>query len=154
MEVETLGLKDDELPISKEDGDEKRAATAKNRLFRGGMGIGRDNPDALSTKEENAYRLTREDQIIDIEESGYVRPKKGKLKGGHKGEVFWSEGSEKLFYLESCGGFVLEINKEKVDGTIRAASIKDLKAIWRFDEEEGLWKNLLPGVLERYYNEL
>ncbi|HOX60552.1 MAG TPA: hypothetical protein PLV72_00915 [Candidatus Magasanikbacteria bacterium] len=126
-----------------------REKNAKNRLFSGGLGLGKDNPISLKTSNENAYRVTGEPQIQDIIESGFVRPPLGKLKGGHCGEVHWSEGNDKLFYYDKRP--VLEIDKSKVlDGTMGAVKITDLKAIWIFNEERKMYENKIMDFLKNF----
>lgn len=119
--------------------DNDRIATAKNRVFYSdGMGFGRDNPISLHTLPTSVYRTTGMDQIADIINCGYVRPKEGHIKGGHKNEVFWSVGSERTFYYN--GRPVLETSIEKVkDGQIGSLSLDDLTSIWIFDYEQNCY---------------
>lgn len=53
----------------------------------------------MSTDSNYVYRVIGSSQIEDIVNSGYVRPPLGKAKGGHVSEVFWIQGSDKLFFL-------------------------------------------------------
>ena len=40
------------------------------------------------------------DQLADIVNCGFVRPREGRVKGGHVNEVFWSVGGNKTFYYD------------------------------------------------------
>ena len=78
-----------------------RITTAKNRVFYSdGIGLGRNNPISLHTSSASIYRVTGMNQLIDIVNCGYIRPKEGRVKGGHENEVFWSIGGEKTFYYD------------------------------------------------------
>lgn len=113
-----------------------RIATAKNRVFYSdGLGIGKNNPVSLHTSTSFVYRVTGMDQLADIVNCGYVRPKEGRVKGGHENEVFWSIGGEKTFYYDKRP--VIEASVDKVkDGQIGSLSLDDLSAIWVFDYEQ------------------
>lgn len=113
-----------------------RITTAKNRVFYSdGLGIGRNNPVSLHTSTSSIYRVTGMDQLADIVNCGYVRPKEGRVKGGHENEVFWSIGGEKTFYYDRRP--VIETSVDKVkDGQIGSLSLDDLLAIWVFDYEQ------------------
>lgn len=130
-------------------GDE-RIVNAKNRVFYSdGLGVGRNNPISLHTSSEYVYRLTGMDQIADILECGYVRPKKGKVRGGHKNEVFWSLGGEKKFYFD--GYPVLEAPADMVkDEQIGAISIMNLTGIWIFDKVQNKYINRIDYFKEMY----
>ena len=113
-----------------------RITTAKNRVFYSdGLGIGRNNPVSLHTSTSSVYRVTGMDQLADIVNCGYVRPKEGRVKGGHENEVFWSIGGEKTFYYNESP--VIETSVDKVkNGQIGSLSLDDLSAIWVFDYEQ------------------
>lgn len=113
-----------------------RITTAKNRVFYSdGLGIGRNNPVSLHTSTSSVYRVTGMDQLADIVNCGYVRPKEGRVKGGHENEVFWSIGGEKTFYYNKRP--VIETSVDKVkNGQIGSLSLDDLSAIWVFDYEQ------------------
>lgn len=116
-----------------------RITTAKNRVFYSdGLGIGRNNPISLHTSNSSIYRVTGMDQLADIVNCGYVRPKEGRVKGGHENEVFWSIGGEKTFYYDKRP--VIETSVAKVkDGQIGSLSLNDLSAIWVFDYEQNAY---------------
>lgn len=121
---------------------------AKNRVFTGGLGFGKNNPVSLHTVDTSIYRVTGLNQIEDIINCGYVRPKVGKLKGGHEGEIFWTRGSEKLFFYD--GRPVIEVSENKVkNNQIGGVPLEDLKAIWMFDKESNSYKNNIE-YLKKY----
>lgn len=129
--------------------EEDRIINAKNRVFdHDGMGLGKNNPISLHTSNNYVYRATGYSQIEDIIKTGYIRPKAGKVKGGHKNEVFWSRGSEKLFYSDKRPVLVVSKNAV-VDGQMVALSIDDLEAIMIFDEKQNKYVDNLS-----YYKEL
>lgn len=122
--------------------DDNRIETAKNRVFQGGFGFGKNNPISLSTDNNHIYRVTGYSQIDDIVDCGYVRPKMGKAKGGHSGEVFWTQGNDKLYFYDKRP--VIETTPDKLkDGQKGAISIDDLTAIHIFDEEQNRYINKL-----------
>lgn len=100
------------------------------RVFKDtGLGLGKNNPYALSTTSESVYRVTGQDQIDDIISSGFIRPKlKGKVKGGHTNEVHFAQGDPNLFYYDKRP--VIEISAQDiVDGQIGAIPKDKIKAI-------------------------
>jgi len=129
---------------------DNRITTAKNRVFTSGyFSVGANNPISLKTDNKYAYRTTGLSQIEDIIECGYVRPKLGKLKGGHINEVFWSKGNEKLFYCDKRP--VLEVLIDKIyDGKIGALSIYDLSAIYIFDEDKNKYIDKKDFYIKQY----
>ncbi len=146
--IENNPWKPENGPESQQNEENDREKNAKNRLFEGSLGLGRNDPMALKTSSESAYWVTGESQIQDIIESGYIRPPVGKLKGGHKGEVHWSRGGDKLFYRDKRP--VLEIDRDKIlNREIGAFRISDLKAIWVFDEEKGTYEDKLNEILAK-----
>lgn len=126
--------------------NDDRIITAKNRVFdKDGLGLGKNNPISLHTVGTSVYRNTGYNQLEDIIESGFVRPKIGKLRGGHENEVFWSIGGEKTYYYDKR--VVLEAPISIVyDGKVGAISINDLSAIWIFDEKQNKYINKLEQI--------
>ena len=126
--------------------DLDRIKTAKNRVFYSdGIGLGKNNPISLHTSKDSIYRITGLNQIADIINCGYVRPREGKLKGGHVNEVFWSVGGKKTFYYDKRP--VLETAYDKVkEGQIGALSLDDLTAIWMFDETKNCYLNNIDEI--------
>jgi len=120
---------------------DSRITDAKNRVFYSeGLGIGRNNPIALKTNANFVYRITGMPQIVDIINCGYIRPKEGKVKGGHKDEVFWSIGGEKTFYYDKRP--VLEVSSAAIkDGQVGALPIEALSSIYMFSTEKNCYEN-------------
>jgi hypothetical protein len=127
----------------------------KNRVFYSdGLGIGKNNPISLHTDSSHIYRVTGFSQIADIINCGYVRPKEGVIKGGHKNEVFWSLGGEKTFYYDKRPVLETIVNKVK-DGQLGSLSLEDLTAIWIFDNKENKYidkMELISQIRETYKN--
>ena len=109
-----------------------------------GIGTGVNNPSALHTDSDHVYRITGMDQIQDIIECGYVRPKENNIR------QWWSIGGRKLHYVDKTR-VILESNIESVkDGQIGAISIDDLTAIWIFDETENKYIDRLDYIKSLY----
>lgn len=120
--------------------DSERISDSRNRVFINNLAIGKDIPIAMSTSSTSNYRVTGLNQIEDIINCGYVRPKAGKLMGGHTNEIFWTRGGENTFYYDKRP--VLEVSEDKLkDGQMGAISIKDLLGIWVFDESQNKYIN-------------
>jgi len=132
----------------------ERISDAKNRVFetKESPAIGARIPSAMPTNEAHVYRSTGKNQLTDILASGYVRPKAVKVKGGHTNEVFWSRGSNKLFYYFDQA-IILEALASKVhDGQIGAIPFSDLTAIWIYNKEAGRFENKIAFYREVYSN--
>ena len=127
-----------------------RVENARNRVFEQDLAIGKNLPNAMSTDSEHIYRRSGMHQIQDIILTGYVRPKE-KVQGGHKLEVFWTHGGDKLFYYS--GEPIIEVPASLLqDGQIGAVSIDDLSAIYLFSETENKYINRLDYIKELYRN--
>ena len=128
--------------------DDGRIKNAKNRVFETTFGPSYDdNPNVFRTSEESVYRVTGIDQVVDIVNSGYVRPKEGKLKGGHGNEVFWSKGGQKLNFVDERP--IIEASIDAIqDGQIGALSLDDLSAVWIFNPDTGKRENKLNILKE------
>lgn len=120
-----------------------RIATCKNRVHETGPGLMYNGiPNVFRTKPDSVYRITGFDQLADIVNSGHVRPKEGRVKGGHKDEVFWSLGGDGLNYIDKRP--IIETSAEVVkDGQMGALSLDDLSAIWVTNDETGERENKL-----------
>ena len=128
----------------------ERIDDARNRVFNDGLGLGKDCPYKLVTDNLHIYRKTGFNQIADIVNTGYVRPKE-KVRGGHHKEVFWSQGNDKLFYYNKSP--VLEIEATKLsDGLMGAVNLYDLSAIYIFDEMRNCYVNRLE-IIKMLYEE-
>lgn len=128
--------------------DNTRITNAKNRVFETEFGPSYDDsPNVFRTNKESVYRITGISQIVDIVNSGYVRPKEGKLKGGHENEVFWSKGGQKLNFIDERP--IIEAPIDSVqDGQIGALSIDDLSAVWIFNPDTKKRENKLDILKE------
>ena len=122
--------------------NDNRIETARNRVFQGGLGLGKNNPISMSTDNNHIYRVTGFSQIDDIVDCGYVRPPLGKAKGGHVNEVFWTQGNDKLYFYDKRPVIETSLDKLKND-QIGAISIDDLTAIHIFDEEQNKYVDKL-----------
>lgn len=123
--------------------DDTSITTARNRVFetKDALSIGSDVSYALHTRETSIYRITGMNQLKDILLCGYVRPRLGKLKGGHINEVFWSKGSNKLYYRNKYG-IILEVPSNKLsDNQIGAIPFDDLIGIWQFNDKINRYEN-------------
>lgn len=129
----------------------ERINDAKNRVFetKDSPAIGAKIPNAMPTNKAYVYRSTGKNQLTDILASGYVRPRATKVKGGHTNEVFWSRGSDKLFYFSEA--IILEIPGSKIsDGQIGAVPFNDLSGIWIYNKETNRFENKIALYREVY----
>lgn len=121
----------------------------KNRIFEQEIPFGKKNPISLSTKEEFVYRVTGMSQIDDIINCGYVRPKEGKIKGGHYNEVFWTHGGSNLYYYDKRP--VIEVPYQIIkENENTLVNINNLSAIWIFNEEEQKYVNDLLTIKHKH----
>lgn len=129
-------------------GNNDRIEDAKNRVFETKFGPSYNgNPNVFRTNEQSVYRITGINQIVDIVNSGYVRPKEGKLKGGHENEVFWSKGGQALNYIDERP--IIEASVESVqDGQKGSLSLEDLSAVWIFNPDTKKRENKLEVLKE------
>ena len=113
------------------------------------LSLGRNNPMSLKSNEGFAYRITGMDQIEDIINSGYVRPKGyGNRRDRVGDKIYWSIGGKVCYYDKRP---VLEVPLSKVhDGQIGAIPITDLSAIWLFDDKENKYLNKLDIIYALY----
>ncbi|MBQ1813215.1 MAG: hypothetical protein II119_04650 [Bacilli bacterium] len=125
--------------------EDNRIKVARNSVGPG-FGPGKDNPIALHTSESSVYRVTGVNQIQDIIECGYVRPKGHGARRDRVGDIiYWASGNDKLHYISKKP--VIEAPADKVlDGQIGAIPIEDLTAIWMFDEVENKYVNRLRDI--------
>lgn len=135
--------------------EENRITTARNRVFEtsNGPAVGKNIPNAMRTNNNYVYRITGMNQLKDILACGYVRPREGKLKGGHENEVFWSLGSDKLFFYD-LSRIVLEAPSTNVrNDQIGALSLEDLSGIWQFNPEKNAFENRI-AFYKKVYEEV
>lgn len=109
----------------------------RHRVFEGGSPITVSNPNALrATDTTKAYRLTDQSQVDDMLDTGGVRAREGKMKGGHTGEVHWSAGHDTLGYNPSDGKYVIETdysNLNEREGMLPNSAVR----LWKV--ESGKW---------------
>lgn len=115
-----------------------------------GFGLGKDISYALSTSENSVYRVTGMDQIEDIVNCGYVRPKGyGKRRERVGDKIYWSTGGKNLYFYDKRP--VLEAPGDRViDGQIGAIPLEDLEGIWIFDEENNKYINNIEYYISLY----
>ncbi len=121
----------------------------RNRVFNQTIPVGKNNPISLHTNEFSIYRITGMSQIVDIVNSGFVRPKEGKAKGGHTNEVFWTLGGDNLYYFDKRPVLETSIDNLK-NNQLGALSIDDLTSIWIFDNESSSYIDRFSDILEIY----
>ena len=115
-----------------------------------GLKYGRKEPYYLTTDSMHVYRTTSMDQINDIIESGYVRPKGYGSRRDRVGDrIYWSIGGEGIYYFNKSP--VIESTVENVrDCQLGPIYIDDLSAIWIFDENENKYIDRLDYVKSLY----
>ena len=135
--------------------DNERIIKSRNRVFEtaNGMAIGKNIPYAMKTKEDSVYRITGMNQLKDILACGYVRPRDGKLKGGHENEVFWSKGSDKLFYYDTSRVILEAPITNVTNNQIGAIPLEYLSGIWQFNEEKNIFENRID-FYKRVYEKI
>lgn len=113
------------------------------------LSLGRDNPISLKTNEDFVYRITGMDQINDIINCGFVRPKGYGSRRDRVGDkIYWSIGGKVCYYDKRP---VLEAPLSKIqDGQIGPIPISDLSAIWLFDEQQNKYINKIDLIYALY----
>ena len=133
---------------------DERIKTTRNRVFdtTDALAFGKNLSYAMPTKNTSIYRITGMNQLKDILICGYIRPKEGKLKGGHENEVFWSRGSNKLFFYDKTR-LILEVSENSLsDNQIGAIPFEELIGIWIFNEEINAFQNELEKYKKIYHD--
>ena len=129
--------------------DNERITTAKNNVGPG-FGPGKDIPHALATKETSVYRVTGMDQIQDIINCGYVRPKGYGSRSERVGDkIYWSIGGKNLYYHDRRPVLEAPIDSVK-DGQIGAIPLDTLTGIWMYDENQDKYINGIQLVRDYY----
>lgn len=154
-ELDTISMSEEDLNNTVEEIEVERVKDCENRVFEteGGMALGKNNPISLHTNSNFAYRITGMSQIVDIVDCGYVRTKGYGPRAARVGQVvYWSRGSECLYYYDTTRA-ILEASMDKVDGgKIGALSIDDLSAIWIFNKTNNQYENRLEDIKKIYQN--
>ena len=117
-----------------------------HRVFEGGQVIRVTGEGVFPAKQpELAYRITGESQIADIIESGVVRAKEGKMRGGRSGETQWSRGHESLGYRATGndGRFIL-VTSSDINGLQGGLPASELLQVLK--SENGKWVDVTNSV--------
>ena len=116
-----------------------------------GLVFGSATEDCLRTDNNHVYRITGMDQIEDMRECGYVRPKGYGPRSKRVGnKIYWSQGSEKVFYYDKSRA-IIEAPVEKIkDGQIGAIPITDLSAVWMYNSKSNSYENTLVDLLVEF----
>ena len=131
-----------------------RITEAEHRVHEGFTpGHSEDYPGSFLTDPDHVYRLTGSDQIEDVEQSGYVRPKamessKRQMRIG-KPTDWWSQGGEKYFIKPGESKSILVAPTDKVKGIKGAIPIKDLTGIYTYNFNTGQFEDHLSEVLDK-----
>lgn len=107
-----------------------RVVGIQNRVFTGDPVFPKTTWQIPAFNTNSAYRLTGQSQIDDMIQTGFVRPRSGKIKGGHTNEVHWSSGNDKFGYNIQPGQYILETPRSLVDGTSNAIDVNKLSHVW------------------------
>jgi hypothetical protein len=136
--IDTTGLNKTPVAVqatSPASGASKRPT--RHRVFEGGAPmLIRDGDGVLSARNtENAYRITDQPQIDDMLNSGEVRAREGKMRGGRTGEVQWSRGHESLGYRAQGneGRYVIEANAQGLNNRDGGMPLSEVKRLLRSD---------------------
>ena len=127
-----------------------RINNAINSVGASNLALGRNNPISLKSKEGYVYRITGMDQVEDIINCGFVRPKGyGSRRDKVGDKIYWSIGG-KVCYFDKRP--VLEAPLSKVqNGQIGAIPLDDLSGIWMFNEEENQYINKIEEIKNMFY---
>lgn len=122
----------------------------RNRLFEQSLSIGKNNPISLHSKENYVYRVTGMDQIQDIINFGYVRPK---INSKYEDQVYWTKGGRVNYYdkrpvIETSLDILRENNQ------LGAISLDELTGIYIFDEIQNRYVNQIDMIKQmRFENQ-
>ena len=121
----------------------------KNSVAPCNLSLGKDNTMLLKLKECYDYRVTGIDQINDIINCGYVRPKEYGVRGQNHGDIiYWSIGGNVCYYDKRP---VLEISLSKVhDEQIDSIYLDELSVIWISDVLKTLYFNKIENIRSLY----
>lgn len=127
----------------------------RHRVFDGGNLLKAPNDEGvlIADNPENAYRLTGQSQIDDILESGEVRARKGKMRGGRQGETQWSKGHNKLWYDANGnkGQYLIESPSEGLNDRQGGLPVDEVGKIWK--SVDGKWVDVTNDVKSGYRND-
>ena len=119
-----------------------------------GFGPGKSIEYAIKTTSDFVYRVCGMDQIEDIINCGYVRPKGYGSRRERVGDkIYWSQGNNNLYYFDKRP--VLQAPCEKVqNGQPGPIPLEDLCAVWLFDENTNSYTNQLDYINELRFNQI
>lgn len=117
-----------------------------------GMDIQYTGPGRWAAQDANsAYRITGQQQIDDMIESGLVRskPPGAKAKGGRTGVTHWSQGRESLVYdFEGLpNGYILKTKSGGLEGKTGGIALKDLEGVYTW--RDGKIVNVLDEIKQK-----
>lgn len=119
----------------------------RHRVFEGGSPIRVSGEGVLQAPDETmAYRVTGQDQIDDILQTGEVRAREGKMKGGRTGETQWSRGNERLGYKAEGneGRYLIETPAEGLNDRQGGLPVSEVSRVWK--AENGQWVDVTPQI--------
>lgn len=117
-----------------------------HRVFEGGQPVKVTGEGVFAAKQpELAFRITGEPQIKDIIESGVVRAREGKMRGGKSGETQWSRGHESLGYRASSNDnrYILVASSD-INGLQGGLPASDLLQVLK--SENGQWVDVTNEI--------
>lgn len=99
-----------------------------------------------------AYRLTGKPQIIDMINSGDVRAKEGKMKGGRTGETQWTQGHTDHSYSPSSNPdmYILIMNAKDLHDRPETIPIQELIQIVHSDGTK--WYDVTQDIINNRIN--
>lgn len=129
--------------------DDYRIIYANHSVEFSNLGLGADNPISLKTDSNHAYRSTKMDQIEDIINSGYVRPKGYGSRRERVGDkVYWTIGGKVCYYSKQP---IIEADLNKLsNGQIGGLFIDNLTGVWLFDENQNKYVNKIDEIKNKY----
>ena len=148
-------FENEEAAVLKSNQAKLKAATAEteanarptlHRVFEGGQPIKVTGEGVFAAKQpELAFRITGEPQIKDIIESGVVRAREGKMRGGRSGETQWSRGHESLGYRASSNDnrYILVASSD-INGLQGGLPASDLLQVLK--SENGQWVDVTNEI--------
>lgn len=125
---------------------EANARPTLHRVFEGGQPVKVTGEGVFAAKQpELAFRITGEPQIKDIIESGVVRAREGKMRGGRSGETQWSRGHESLGYRASSNDnrYILVASSD-INGLQGGLPASDLLQVLK--SENGQWVDVTNEI--------
>ena len=134
-------------------GPSSQTATAerptRHRVFDSPPAIKRKpGQGVLMTENPNfAFRVTGQDQIDDMMQSGQVRSKVGKMRGGRTGETQWSQGTQGLGYSAQSneGKYVIETPVQGLQDRDGGLPLSEVSRIYQ--SQNGQWVDVSNEII-------